>query len=195
MKIMVLGHKDHGKTTVANLLKSKFGFSFADTTQRLQKVVLNYIAKRPELSITETQYLKELETNKDAIRPLMVIALTDHNQNDPARFIKEQYKICDVYAGCRSSTEYKAAKGVIDFTFWVQDPRKEENDPTMDIVFNPDTMIHISNNGSLLQLECNLKTVLYRLAGIPINLHDITLRDSIVSNKKHTLIPNNNRTN
>lgn len=186
MKIMVLGHKDHGKTTVAEMLQSKFGFRFTDTTEQLMQIARHYVQNTPSCGLNWVTFAEHYNKNKDLVRPLMKTALQQYTKNDPARFIKEQYEKCDVYAGCRSSTEYKAAKGVIDFTFWVQDPRKEENDPTMDIVFDPDTMIHINNNGSLLQLECNLKHTLYQLAGIPVHSHDITLRDAIVSNMKHT---------
>ena len=184
MKIMVLGHKDHGKTTVAEMLHSRFGFRFTDTTKGVVELTKAFIRKNPQPGIPEFECL--YGSNKDSVRAVMVKALADYNQKNPSRFIKEQYKVCDVYAGCRSSTEYEAAKDIIDFTFWVQDPRKEENDPTMDIVFDPNTMIHINNNGSLLQLECNLKYTLYLLAGIPVHSHDITLRDAIVSNMKHT---------
>jgi hypothetical protein len=186
MKIMVLGHKDHGKTTVANMLHTKFGFAYKDSTQRVLEITQKYIEARPLYPISKSAFLRKYKDNKNSVRDVLKEALTSYTQSNPAKLIKQQYEVCDVYAGLRSSVEYQAAKDIIDFTFWVQDPRKEENDPTMDIVFDPDTMIHINNNGSLLQLECNLKHTLYQLAGIPVHSHDITLRDAIVSNMKHT---------
>lgn len=194
MKIMVLGHKDHGKTTVAEMLHNKFGFTYRDSTNRVLEITRHYIQAGHAKGYNWVSFADQLTGNKDSVRHILKEALSAYTKTAPAKLIKEQYKLCDVYAGLRSDLEYQAAKNVIDFTFWVQDPRKEENDPTMDIVFDPNTMIHINNNGSLLQLEHNLKYVLYRLAGIPIYSHDVTLRDSIVSNMKNTLIPNNNRT-
>ena len=182
MNIMILGHKYHGKTAVAQIMKNRFNILFEDTTLSLLDITKDYVVKAESSGqMSWAKFLGQYYNNKDSVRHIMVEALADYNKINPARFINEQYTKSDIYAGCRSQEEYNAAKPVIDFTLWVRDNRKEENDPTMKIQYEPH-MIVIDNSGTLLQLEANTKKVLYNLAGIDIRTHDVCLRDSIVSN-------------
>lgn len=185
MKIMVLGHKNHGKTTVANMLDTKFNFRFVDTTNYVKEITKIFIHNSHSNPTNSTMPIFEFEDkfrkDKDSVRDLMKCALDEYTKNDPIRFIREQLARSDVYAGCRSSIQYNAAKELIDLVLWVRDDRQEENDPTMDIQFNENEMILLNNSGTLLQLERNLKGVLHDLANTSIRTYDKTLRDSIIS--------------
>jgi hypothetical protein len=189
MNIMILGHKEHGKTTLAELLNYRFGFTFVDTTIRLRDITKEYLTSNPQLGLSSGVFHQQFHTNKDKVRHVMVEALADYNKDDPVRFIKEQFERCNVYAGCRSNAQYEAAKPFIDLTFWIKDNRKEENDPTMEIEYQPD-MILIDNSGTKLQLESKVKQALHQKAGVPIRMYDQCLRDSIVSSI--ALNPTNN---
>jgi hypothetical protein len=185
MKIMVLGHKNHGKTTVANMLEYKFNFPFVDTTNYVINITRSFIYNNENPNVRDTKTVADFDhklvTDKDSVRDLMKCALNEYTKDDPIRFIREQLTRSDVYAGCRSSIQYNAAKELIDLVLWVRDDRQEENDPTMDIQFDENEMILLNNSGTLLQLERNLKGVLHDLANTQIRTYDKTLRDSIIS--------------
>lgn len=192
MKIMILGHKGHGKTTLAKILEKYFGFDFVDTTDKVCSIAKKYLKNNKDTVYTvgsckvdEFIFDNIYVNNKDAVRDILKAALRDYTKDDPARLIREQFMDCDVYAGCRSQIEYDAAKELIDLTLWIKDDRKLEDDPTMDIQLD-DSMVVINNSGSITQLERNIKGVLCELAGLEINTHDKTFRDSIVSNMKST---------
>lgn len=185
MKIMVLGHKDHGKTTVAELLRNHFGFSFTDTTNKVLHITKKYLKDTGGTDDDVALFDLKYATDKDSVREVMKKALREYTKDDPARLIRDQFISCDIYAGCRSQTEFDAAKDLIDLTLWVKDDRKLENDSTMDIQFT-EGMIELNNSGSIMQLERNIKGVLHELAGIDIRTYDKTLRHSIVSNMKST---------
>jgi hypothetical protein len=177
---MILGHRYHGKTTLAEILERRFNFAFQDTTRPLKELTGNFIEKHPEFGISLPEFKLKFAVDKDAVRHVMVAALADYNKDDPARFIKDRFERSNIYAGCRSIEQYTAAKSIIDFTFWITDSRREEDDPTMEIKRTPD-MVFIDNSGTKLQLESRVKSALYDVAGIPIRLYDKSLRDSLVS--------------
>jgi hypothetical protein len=181
MNIMILGHRYHGKTTLAEILERRFNFAFQDTTRPLKELTGNFIEKHPEFGISLPEFKLKFAVDKDAVRHVMVAALADYNKDDPARFIKDRFERSNIYAGCRSIEQYAAAKSIIDFTFWITDSRREEDDPTMELKRTSD-MIFIDNSGTKLQLEYQVKRALHNLAGTDIRTYDKTLRDSIVSN-------------
>lgn len=177
---MILGHRYHGKTTLAKLLDYRFGFAFQDTTLPLRELTKEFLKNHPEFDMEPLDFHTKFHNDKDSVRHIMVDALADYNKDDPAQFIKDRFETSDIYAGCRSIAQYEAAKPIIDFTFWIKDSRREEDDPTMEIKYTPD-MILINNSGTKLQLEYQVKRALHDLAGIDIRTYDKTLRDSIIS--------------
>lgn len=192
MKIMILGHRGHGKTTVAKILEKHFYFSFVDTTVKVCNIARHFLRNNEDTEyavgnceVNEHNFDSFYTKNKDSVRDIMKSALRDYTKDDPARLIREQFMVCDTYAGCRSQIEYDSAKELIDLTLWIKDDRKLEDDPTMDIQLD-DSMIVINNSGSIMQLERNIKGVLCELAGLEINFFDKTIRDYIVSNMKST---------
>lgn len=183
MNVMILGHKQHGKTTVGTILRNVYGFTVLDATEKLIEVAKRYVRDNPtKAGMTLQGFNYALEYGKDSVRRLLKEALTHYTKDDKSRFIREHFQLSDVYAGCRSSEEYQADTSLYDMVLWVRDTRKPEDDPTMEIEYDPDTMWLIDNSGTYAALEHSIKRALHQRAGIPMNTYDKTVRDSLITN-------------
>ncbi len=184
---MVLGHKGHGKTTVAHILDYRFDFAFADTTNYVKSITLDFINANPQVTkLSSSEFLEKFNDDKDSVRDLMKLALDNYTENDPTRFIRDRLEHSDVYAGCRSAIQFEQAKPLLDVIFWVRNDNLPEDDPTMEIAYDPSCMILLNNSGTKTQLERNIKGELFKLAGVPIRTYDRCLRDSLVSSLETT---------
>jgi len=152
MKILILGHKGHGKTTISRKLALSLGLNYIDTSLYIQNKVI-----KPYLKFAG--YTKEdinnIINNKDDHRRLFYHIIAAY-ANPRDRLIKEVLSISDIYTGLRSNSEYEASKYLFDHIIYVRRDNMKETDKTMLINYNPYEMILFYNKENELNNNINL---------------------------------------
>ncbi len=113
---MILGHAQHGKDTVGEILRDEFGLTFFSSSRFAASNVC-----RPYLEDRGIVYRNVEECYEDRAnhRDLWFDAISEYNAEDPARLTKEMLKVSDVYVGLRCNREFQAAKRLFDLVIWV----------------------------------------------------------------------------
>ena len=167
MNVLVLGHKQHGKTTVARMLRH-YGLSFVDTSDLLidLAIKLNIEEHKPEKYITRRE---QVYHNKERYRDWLVHSLAVYNEQN--NFCEHVLSKCNVYCGMRSAEEYEANKHLFDRIVWVEQPGGPV-DHTMKIEFDAGCMTKLHNNGTKLQLAKQVKVMVCHWAGMSTTAYD-----------------------
>jgi hypothetical protein len=162
-KLLVVGHARHGKDTVAELLRDRHGLSFLSSSFFAAEAVC-----RPYLAVRGIVYptLDECYADRVNHRAEWHDAITEFNRDDPARLTKAILKVANVYVGMRSDREYHVARDLFDAVLWVDaSGRGLPPEPTssMNITYDPGTMITVDNNHDLASLEQEVDRVVASL--------------------------------
>ena len=107
MKIMIIGHKNHGKDFLAEYISKKLNLKFLSATDFFFKNVL--IDKVEGFkTIDDCLKLKESTLGRDYLYNLF----NNYNNSDGSGFksIKDVLKNSDIYCGCRDINSYLSAK-------------------------------------------------------------------------------------
>ncbi len=147
-KVLVLGHKQHGKDTFADLLGLPAASSSYFALEKFLYVRLNTIRKADGLKPYTS--LEEAFEDRHGWRDTWFREIAAYNEEDPTRLCREMMVDHHIYVGLRNPVEYKACleKGVFDLIYWVDASQRKEPEPksSMGIDYDPDTMIYIDNN-------------------------------------------------
>lgn len=167
MNVLVLGHKHHGKTTVAHMLQ-RYDLTFVDTSDLLidLAIKLNLEEHKPEKYITGRD---QVYRDKELYRDWLVHSLAVYNEQN--NFCEYVLNKCDIYCGMRSGEEYEANKHLFDCIVWVEVPDGPV-DHTMQIEFDPACMTKLHNNGTKLQLAKQVKAMVCQWANISMAAFD-----------------------
>jgi hypothetical protein len=158
MKICLLGHMQHGKDTLAEMMQARYGFTFESSSLAASRIFL-YDALAPVYGYTTPE-----ECFKDRVnhRAEWHDLICDYNTPDKARLAKDILATSDMYIGMRSHEEIKVCKeqGLFDVIIGVYDPRKpEEPKDSFNINLWEEADFVIPNAGTLEDLNqkvCNL---------------------------------------
>jgi hypothetical protein len=156
MKLLVIGHGRHGKDTVSEILNEKYDLSFESSSRFCSKLfIFNELKDKFGYETEEQCY-----ADRHSHRELWYNMICEYNQNDPSRLGREIFKEHDIYCGLRNKREFHAIKNnnAVDFTIWVDrsDHLPPESKDSMSLEpWMADFVI--DNNGSLEQLERNVK--------------------------------------
>ena len=137
MKILILGHKEHGKTTLANLL-ARYGFDFKDTSdlnvERFceEQVPANTVVvenNRVVATDSATQKARKelaakIKADKDDYRVALFNSLREFTKDEPTKFVDFVLQKSDIYCGMRSLEELKASVHKFDYIFVIKDKNK-----------------------------------------------------------------------
>lgn len=137
MKILILGHKEHGKTTLANLL-AKYGFDFKDTSdlnvERFceEQVLANMVYTANNHVVTTDSVTRrarkelaaKIKANKDEYRVALFNSLRAFTKDEPTKFVDFVLQKSDIYCGMRSLVELKASTHKFDYIFVIKDNNK-----------------------------------------------------------------------
>ncbi len=175
MKLLILGHAGHGKTTVAQLIAEQTGLTFKNSSelaleiflyQELQKLGYNYSSKAAAYNCRVSPWMREIWFR----------AMAEYNRQDPARLAKEVLKHADMYVGMRAAREINASikQNLFDHIIWVDNPNKPpEKDTSMELEYT-DKMHYLYNGGAyneLVKAVEELVTCLNPLSHIKGPLH------------------------
>ena len=147
-KILILGHGRHGKDTVAEILRSRHQFRCASSSWAACES-----AVYPHMHMHGYADALECFTDRHNHRERWRDLILRYNTPDRTRLCREILKEHDIYVGMRSILEYKECRDLFDIIYYVSAaPRIPEDDPSMEITYDPYTMYYIDNSGRLSDL-------------------------------------------
>lgn len=156
MKIMLLGHAQHGKDTIAEMLSAKHKLKFMSSSYFVaERAVRPYLAERGISYAT----LDECYADRVNHRADWYAAIALYNSADAARLGCELFAEFDIYVGLRSLREFAALyqRRAFNICWWVDASQRIPAEPRSSITVNPTLAdITIDNNGSLEELGYTL---------------------------------------
>ena len=116
-KLLVIGHGRHGKDTVCEILRDKYGYSFESSSRFCSKLFIYDQLKDKYGYSNEEQCYADRHNH----RAEWYDAICDYNVPDAARLGREIFSAHDIYCGLRNKREFFAMKntGVFDYAIWV----------------------------------------------------------------------------
>lgn len=170
--VLIIGHKDHGKDTVAEYLYKYTGLTFRSSSEFACEHIV-----WPEYIKGESEYTdwRELHRNRDKFREFFFDVMKAYNTPRGERLTEEILAVADVYVGMRGRHEYDAAmkKKYYDLVIWVDASERKplESARSMELT-EKDAHLTIRNNGTEKELEATV-AMLARL-GFPDRISPAT---------------------
>jgi|TARA_R110002126_G_scaffold36668_1_gene111213 hypothetical protein len=159
LKLLVIGHGRHGKDTVCEILRDKYGYSFESSSQFCSKLfIYNNLKDKYGYANEEECY-----ADRHNHRAEWYNAICDYNVPDPARLGREMFNAYDIYCGLRNKKEYHAMRNteVFDYAIWVDRsdylPLESKDSMSLEQWMADFT---IDNNGTLEELQFNVDQLL-----------------------------------
>lgn len=147
MKILILGHGQHGKDTFAELMRDRFKLTFESSSRAALRAITGKLAAATGVCNPEMQYASRA-LHRDLWRDL----IAEYNSPDKSRLAREILQHSDMYVGMRSRDEFDASRHLFDVIYFVDASLRMPPEPSMTIPYDPDTMIYIDNHGRLQDL-------------------------------------------
>lgn len=161
-KLLIIGHGRHGKDTVCEILKEKYGFSFESSSQFCSRLfIFDMLKDRYGYSTEEECY-----ADRHNHRAEWYNAICDYNVPDAARLGREIFKEHDIYCGLRNKKEFHAMKNtkVFNYAIWVDRSDflalEDKSSMTLEQWMADFT---IDNNGTIEELKFNIDQLMIRL--------------------------------
>ena len=155
LKLLVIGHGRHGKDTVCEILRDKYGYSFESSSRFCSRLfIYNQLKDKYGYASEEDCY-----ADRHNHRAEWYDAICDYNVPDAARLGREIFKEHDIYCGLRNKKEYHAMRNtsVFDYAIWVDRsdylPPEQKTSMSLEQWMADFT---IDNNGTLEELEFNV---------------------------------------
>lgn len=153
---MILGMGRHGKDTVCDILRAKYGLTFESSSHFVaERAVKPWLAARGVTYPTfDAMYEDRVNRRADWFN-----AIAEYNAADLAALGKELFAEFDIYCGIRNRAEFLALKeqGVIEFAIWVDASGRLPPEPSTSMTITKDDADYvIDNNGPLEDLAENV---------------------------------------
>ena len=162
MKLLIVGHKQHGKDTVAQILREEFGFKAEDSSRfALNTFLFDKLKDKHQYNTVEEAYADRHNNRKEWFK-----LIQEYNREDKTKLAREIMKNSDIYVGMRDKEEVKACmeQNVFSHIIAVVDPRKpvESNlSMTLDPLAVADAVIY--NDGTHEELRVNVVNTFNKL--------------------------------
>jgi len=153
---LVLGHRHSGKDTFSELFVEENKISFYSSSFLVNEETV-FPVLGPKYGYANPIACYEDRNNHRVEWRDLILA---YNTPDRTRMARRILDTAALYCGMRSNEEFQACEkaGLFDYIFWIRaTPRVEENDPSMDIEYDPSRMILINNSGTLEDLKRQVK--------------------------------------
>lgn len=113
----IVGHKRHGKDTLAELLSEKFGLKFKSSSQACADIFIYDTLKDKYNYQTPEECFEDRMNHRQEWYEM----ICDYNKDDRARLAKEILKTTDCYVGMRDRGEIEECmkQGLFDLIVWV----------------------------------------------------------------------------
>lgn len=162
LKLCIIGHKRHGKSTVAKIIKYVYGLSFSDSSYACASIFifdeLNGKYNYQKDGMTKSEGIQACFEDRVNHRKEWFDLICGFNAEDPTRLAREIMRTHSIYCGMRSVTELTQCikDEVFNGVIWVIDKRKPDETGSFDIPFGIQNYT-IQNNGTIEDLV--IKTV------------------------------------
>lgn len=162
-KVIVLGHARHGKDTVAELLRDRYGYRFQSSSMFCAEHVMLPYFRGQGVDYPSVEACYEDRVNH---RATWYDQIEAYNRDDWGRLCRELFaQGNDVYVGTRSSREFAEARKAADVVLWVDAQGRglpPEPRSSFDIDYDPASMTYVSNNGTLKMLEAAVDALVHK---------------------------------
>ena len=162
MKLLICGHAQHGKDSVADLLCDFNAYTASSSSFFVIKKLEKQMCKDLGLSTAAEVYEK-----RSLHRQYLYEIIRDYNSPDKARLSKEILNEHQIYVGMRDLEEFNASKHLYDLKIWVDaSGRGVPLEPITSFNIPKDEFdVIIENNGTYDQL-------VYKVARLANSLQD-----------------------
>jgi len=177
VKILILGHMRHGKTTVAEIIEKEYGLTFKDSSMACAEIFIYDELKDKYGYNSFEQCYEDRKQHRDEWFQM----ICDFNYPDKARLGKEILNRANIYVGMRSDEELQECKKqkLFDLIIGVHRPLfPEEPKSSFDINIWKESDIIIPNEGSKKEMRNRIK----KLNNL---LNEKTNQQDILSNTLH----------
>lgn len=161
LKILVIGHGQHGKDEFAKRLAERIGMKFQSSSMfACERVVFPWFE-----NFIPGYYDNDSVCYYDRRnwRSLWYYLICEYNKEDKTRLAREIMAENDAYVGMRAADELEACINDQLFThiFWVDagDRVEREHKTSISVEFNPDTMFLVDNSGDLELLQEEIELI------------------------------------
>lgn len=155
MKIMAIGFKRHGKDTFCEILRDKYGISFASSSETACDIFIFDKIKDEFGYKTKEQCFEDRGNHRD----LWYDLICEYVKDDLSRLGKKIFDKNDTYCGCRDDREFNDMKSnkLFDVAVWIDaiDRKPPEEKSSMKLC-KEDADRVINNNGTLEELEAEV---------------------------------------
>lgn len=154
-KLLVIGHGRHGKDTVCEILRDRYGYSFESSSRFCSRLFI-FDNLKAKYGYTDEE---QCYADRHKHRAEWYDAICAYNVPDASRLGQEIFKSHDIYCGLRNKREFHAMKntGVFDHAIWVdrsdQLPLEAKTSMSLEQWMADFT---IDNNGTLEELQFNI---------------------------------------
>lgn len=144
MKILITGHGQHGKDTLAEYLKLKYNISYITSSEFALKNFI-YDTLKDKFNY---KTIKDCFDDRRNRRNEWYILIQEYCNDDKAKMAKEVFKEYDCFVGQRDEEEFVASKNLYDIILWVDASKRKPLEKTMTIDYekHKNDMIIIDNN-------------------------------------------------
>lgn len=112
---LILGHAEHGKTTVGATMAKLMGIDCADSSWTAFQLIKPQLRQHfPEIVLD-----KDLYATKYQHRTLWKNLISDLCEEDPTTLARHILNLCPMYVGMRSLREFEASAHLFDHIFYV----------------------------------------------------------------------------
>ena len=159
-RIIIVGPARHGKDTLAELLRDRYGWTFASSSHWVgehfgrEYLAVKYGLKYPTLQACLDDRIHHRDKWYNACRA--------YNRGDLGRLTRDILSENDIYVGLRGRDELQAVRDEVDLVIWVEAPdRVGGNQDSRQIkvdnlVRREDADLVINNDGTILDLITQL---------------------------------------
>lgn len=149
MKIIVIGHKQHGKGTFAKIATEMFGIPSMGTSQFNANLLFEIMHEEFGYSNADECY-----NDRGNHRETWFKEIYNHCKSNPAQVIEDIFIAHDICEGPRNRIEFDCAKerGAFDLVVWVDSSKRKavECKSSMELS-QDDADIIITNNGAEIE--------------------------------------------
>jgi dephospho-CoA kinase len=152
MKILILGHKEHGKSTVAEFINKNFGLKYKDSSMEAAKIFIFDVLKDKY----NYKSFEECYTDRRNKRKEWYDLITEYNSENKTRLAESILSYNDMYVGMREHTEISESrrKNLFNIIIGVYNPDMPlEGSDSFNIDLFKECDFIIYNNSTLLSLE------------------------------------------
>jgi len=147
-KIAIIGHKRHGKDTVAEMIRDRLGLTFGSSSEICAEAFMFDLMK----DTYGYKTVKECFEDRDNHRPLWhqgIRLFCYHNKKALFELILVEHNE-DIYCGNRNFEEFEPSEeaGIFDFSVWVDACERKELEPATSFNISKSSADYIlDNNG------------------------------------------------